>query len=308
MQSIISELPKRLRQLSLPVPDHLSLEELVHTDGDYLDRTLALAERHDGGALASLQGIFFNLIPSVSERLIALDLHPLEMSALVQIGKVEGPRFAKALKAVQVQCPQRKEMIEYISAVYQSAALPHSSAQCPQDNACSTNVYADPAQPAVDVETEREFLTYHVYGGKVAACFSGDTTRNKHSTVRIEAAECIESRKFNWGDKIAIQVSMRELPQLLATLMRYQQSFTGKGHGENNEKWFTVENQPGKVFLSVHSKGRAARALPVLPGDIFNITAIILGQMMKNTPHLSCDNLLTLIKLQFSDPISKKVD
>ena len=97
-------------------------------------------------------------------------------------------------------------------------------------------------------------------------------------------------------DWVAGWRGMRKLPSVLATLLQIQSKFEGKGHGAQNEKWFVLENQPGKVFLSVNAKGVASRSLPIGPGDCYQVSTLVIEQMLKNSPFLTADTLLSLIK------------
>jgi hypothetical protein len=143
---------------------------------------------------------------------------------------------------------------------------------------------------------DRTFVSQHIYGGRAAVCISADQTRANVHTVRVEAAESISTRQYDWRHKIAVQLSQRELPLVLAVFMGWIQKFEGKGHGENNSKWFTIENQGNKLFLSVCAKGQTPRAIPILPGDSYAATALLLGQLLKNDPRLPPELLLSLVR------------
>ena len=142
------------------------------------------------------------------------------------------------------------------------------------------------------------YLSVHVYGGRAAACFSADVSRSKVHTVRIEAAESSGTRQYNWKGKVAIQLSTRELPLVLATFMHWIPKFEGKGHGANNEKWFTLERQGNKMFLSVNSKGSGPRGVPIPAGDGYSITTLLIRQMLKNDPFLTVEALFHLVRKQ----------
>ena len=83
---------------------------------------------------------------------------------------------------------------------------------------------------------------------------------------------------------------------MLAVLMGWLQKFEGKGHGENNSKWFSIENQGNRFFLSVCAKGQTPRAIPILPGDSYAATTLLLRQLLKNDPLLPPALLLSLVR------------
>lgn len=147
-----------------------------------------------------------------------------------------------------------------------------------------------------DGEQREEYLSQHIYGGKAAACFSADVTRGGTFTVRIEAATSSGARQYDWQRKLAIQLSQRELPLVLAVFMGWLPIFEGKGHGENNSKWFTLENQGNKLYLSLNAKGSSPRGVPIMPGDGYAVTTLLMRQMLKNDPFLSPEILLSLVR------------
>lgn len=154
------------------------------------------------------------------------------------------------------------------------------------------------AEAGADAEQsgDQTYLSQHIYGGKAAACFSADITRGKVHTVRLEAAESSAARQYDWQRKIAIQLSQRELPLVLAVFMQWLPKFEGKGHGENNSKWFTLENQGNKLYLSVNAKGQSPRGIPIMPGDGYAVTTLLIRQMLKNDPFLTPEIVLSLVR------------
>ena len=149
------------------------------------------------------------------------------------------------------------------------------------------------------------------YASKAALCISADQTRSGVHTVRIEAAEAAAQRRSDWQQKIAVQLSRRELPLVLAVFMGWLDRFEGKGHGDNNSKWFIVENQSNKLFLSIHGKGQTPRGAPIQPGDGYAVTTLMLRQLLRNDPFLSPSILLSLVRREaalanghFEPPVS----
>jgi hypothetical protein len=222
------------------------------------------------------------------------------------IGRAEGPVFAKALKRwVESGCPENDEG-GYLRRTYANALLTIFTSPTARETvqaANDVNNGSGDMDGAVGLPDEpprqhagKNYVNRHVYGGKVAVCFSADQTRTEEHTVRIEAALVSGTRTYNWEDKIAIQLSTRELPSVLATLLQIQDKFEGKGHGVQNEKWFSLENQLGKVYLTVNAKGLASRSLPIGPGDCYAIITLVMEQLLKNSPFLTSESLLGLIK------------
>ncbi|MBX8557085.1 hypothetical protein K5D56_21710 [Pseudomonas cichorii] len=291
-----------LLRLNLPVPSTEVLEEIHSLEGNTLTSSINRATAGDAQSKAYLQGIFFAVLPVVHERLATANFAPASIPLLVAIGRAEGPAFAKALKRwVDNGCPENADG-DYLRMSYDRAMLTYWNPPAGGEAANAANDSANLCDPLSGIDeshkqqTGKNYVNRHVYGGKVAVCFSTDQTRNQEHTIRIEAAVSSGGRVYNWDDKIAIQLSIRELPSVLATLLQFQNKFEGKGHGAQNEKWFVMENQPGKVFLSVNAKGSVSRSLPIGAGDCYQVSTLVMEQMLKNSPFLTADTLLSLIK------------
>ncbi|WP_046481565.1 hypothetical protein [Pseudomonas veronii] len=295
-----------LLRLKIPVPSTEVLEEIHSLEGNTLTSSIDRATAGDAQSKAYLQGIFFSVLPVVNERLAKAKLAPASIPLLVAIGRTEGPIFAKVLKRwVDSGCPENDDAgylrMTYDKAMHTDLNRPAASEAAPaaNDSANASIAVSEPLSEIDDTQkqqTAKNYVNRHVYGGKVAVCFSADQTRNEEHTIRIEASVSSGDRCYNWDDKIAIQLSTRELPSVLATLLQIQNKFEGKGHGAQNEKWFVLENQPGKVFLSVNAKGVTSRSLPIGPGDCYQLSTLVMEQMLKNAPFLTADTLLSLIK------------
>ena len=290
----------KLTSLRIPVPAIDVLGEVYKTEGDDLIDAIERAQAGDNSALHYLRGVFFTILPGCAERILQANLPQPSLPVLIGIGKAQGPQFSQQLKHWSEGGYADSDVGRSLCETYRNAHSQFSSSQEPEVLIEATDIEAaeEPVtfDSACEPAGEKTFVSRHVYGGKVAVCFQSDTTRGGEHTIRIEAAEITASKKFNWSDKISIQLSGRELPSVLATFMQMQGKFDGKGHGAQNEKWFTIENQPGKVFLSVNTKGRPPRSLPIGPGDCFGVVTLLIEQMLKNSPFLSADTLLNIVQ------------
>lgn len=141
------------------------------------------------------------------------------------------------------------------------------------------------------------YHSVHVYGGRAALCFSADETRSGERTVRLEAATATAPKSYAWGDKVALQLTARELPQVLAVVAGYLPALKLSNHGEANDKGVSLQNQDGgKLFVSVW-QGKSARAVPITPADVWPVFDLLLKQFLANSPHLTADAALASIRL-----------
>lgn len=182
----------------------------------------------------------------------------------------------------------------------QQAAAPQPAPQPPEPAAHPTGggnaqnaprhpVYPAPSRNEQHTPREREGRAYnesfHVYGGKAALCFEADTTRANVATIAIDGAAATAPRTYNWGNKIRIQLTRQELPEVAAVFIGARRNCSFKSHGPQKDKGFEIERQDGgKVFVKVFGgNGQGACAVPIMPNDAFYATSLVLRQLMAAT-------------------------
>lgn len=149
----------------------------------------------------------------------------------------------------------------------------------------------------------RKYESCHIYGGKAALCFQLDTTRQgSKPTINIDAADAVGPRKYGWDRKVTFQLTVSELPLVLGVLYGYTHKIELNGHGANNEKSFSIENQGSKFFMKMGVRGAKEAndgrlfALPVLPKDTYLLMTMLMQQLQANSPNLDTAAIMTLVR------------
>ena len=166
-----------------------------------------------------------------------------------------------------------------------------------RDNPGSTQP-ATGRTPATGGEApDRKFTSVHLYAGKAALCFSPDETRkDTNPTVRVEAAKASGPRQYDWGSKVSFQMTVSELPLVFGVLYGLTPKVELTGHGIENEKSMSIEEQGGKFFFSMRVRGGTVYPVPVPAKDAYPIMTMILEQMQKNAPRLPTAQIIQLAK------------
>lgn len=194
--------------------------------------------------------------------------------------------------------------LQPVAAPYRAAAQdpnPDQSTQAtpalsPPTQGLQRRTAANSGSPAAQGARE-QYHSVHVYGGRAALCFSADETRAGEHTVRIEAAPATAPKAYAWADKVALQLTTRELPQVLAVVAGLVPALKLSNHGEATDKSASFQNQAGgKLFVSVW-QGKNARAVPIMPADVWPVFDLLLKQVLANSPHLTADAVLTGLRL-----------
>lgn len=154
-------------------------------------------------------------------------------------------------------------------------------------------------EPLTVVESEtqdREYKSTHVYGLKSACCFNVDVSRsNKAHVIRIEGAPG-ENRNFNWKSKISIQLTVGELVLMTACLLGDTDKLEIAGHGDNNDKFATIERQEGHYFITLSQRGCPKIGVQITAVDLFPVTTLFLDQIRRNVPEIPHAIIRELIK------------
>jgi len=169
----------------------------------------------------------------------------------------------------------------------------------------STRSYVDTEQQsrrnaAEQLSAEREFIGHHVYGTKAALHLGLDETRGNTHTVRLEGAQSIGNRKFNWNEKISIQLTQQELPHVACVLFGWVDLCEYNNHGPQKNKGFKLmtQEQNGKkgLFVNIMEAGKPLCAVPVIAVDLYYLRNLVLGQLMKNSPQLDSSAVILSLK------------
>lgn len=144
-------------------------------------------------------------------------------------------------------------------------------------------------------EEKRHFESYHVYGKGAALCFNMSNKTKKegvnevflYKTLNIDGAVG-HNRVYNWehGQKVTIQLTKTELPELAAVLIGAAQKCEFRSHGPNKTKGFSAEHQGKNVYFRVwdaeKKDGSANRDVPIFAGDLPAVTSMVLRQLKEN--------------------------
>ncbi|MFZ5883631.1 MAG: hypothetical protein ACOYYI_07640 [Chloroflexota bacterium] len=119
-----------------------------------------------------------------------------------------------------------------------------------------------------------------VFGNQSAFCFETDITRSGQHTVAIEGALAKEGGGFDWDRKIRVQVTAPELPYVAAVMLGLIPMYEASNHGQER-KGYSFQRQPdrGSMFVRVFAAKQPPRAMPIVPGDLFYVSGLVISQL-----------------------------
>lgn len=163
-------------------------------------------------------------------------------------------------------------------------------------------------------DEDMRYMNHTAYGAKAAFVVLMAKSRangdlSGHYTINIEAAKATEgaSRKYEWSDKVTLQLTQGELLTVAAVFYGYKESCTFSSHGPAKDKGFSLERKDEGIIARVNATGKSM-AVKISPPDIFMMGAIITRQILKETPWLDSVSMEQLLRgsFIFGAPVSQQ--
>jgi hypothetical protein len=91
------------------------------------------------------------------------------------------------------------------------------------------------------------------------------------------------ARKFDWGNKLRFMLTTAEIKRLAAVAVGKVRSIKFDNHGDDSNKWMSVEHQGPNLFIKV-GQASTMYAVPADDDATFNLAALLISQIEKNSP------------------------
>ncbi|WP_343177000.1 hypothetical protein [Pseudomonas sp. 4810-S13] len=117
---------------------------------------------------------------------------------------------------------------------------------------------------------------FHVYGASASAKFEIVANRGGVSVLAVDIAGRVPSRdSFDWDKKISIQVTDREMPQLMCAVLGITPTFDLRNHGLKKNKSLSLANQADKGVLYLRvTEGQVGHSIPISADKVFHLGVI----------------------------------
>ena len=142
----------------------------------------------------------------------------------------------------------------------------------------------------------------HIYGNQAALTIEDSRTRGSENTPGVHtlmieiARKQSNANRYDWDNKLSVQLTESEMPQLLSLLMGWQTNCVFGYHGEGRDKVLNVAHQGKHLYVSMAQGGATAGALSVNAADTFAWSMQLLRQLSRNYGGMSSDALLIVLK------------
>ena len=124
--------------------------------------------------------------------------------------------------------------------------------------------------------TENLVDGFHVYGASASAKFEIVANRGGVFVLAVDIAGRVPSSdSFDWANKIAIQVTDREMPQLMCAVLGITPTCDLRNHGPKKNKSLSLANQSDKGVLYLRvTEGQVGHSIPISADKVFHLGVI----------------------------------
>lgn len=268
----LSQINALLRNASLPTLSDVQLQSLdAIGERKQFDANVIESACGDQEAMRYLELVVRSLSTSLPSMLAELGL-AYDPRSFIDTAKTHRMNLFAALHAYKTKPEERDRAARFI----RSLGLPAAG-----------DGHKPTKSEAVD---NPPYYSFKVFGQSAALCISEARTRiGALHTVQIEGAGVLSggpSRRYDWPNKIIVQLTPQEAYQLLALLEHHVDMVKFDGHGPRHDKSLHIEMQGNLYFAKLFQKGRAAIMVPVRPAEAMPLISLLYKQILLNEPHL----------------------
>ncbi len=145
-----------------------------------------------------------------------------------------------------------------------------------------------------------------IYGRAAALTVEASTTQaDAFPTLSIEAAakQPGADRRFDWGAKIALQLTRAELAPFTAAVIGLAPRFTCQYHGPARNKGLELTRQADSLYLKLSAAGRVL-GVPIGYADAVALGAFSVARLQAAWPSLDSQTILTLLRTAPGLPVA----
>ena len=113
--------------------------------------------------------------------------------------------------------------------------------------------------------------------------------------VTIESPRALPGGGYDWGRKLAVQLTPEEMPAAIAVLMSLSESARFAQHGAQRDKFLELRRQAGGLVV-VTGQGGAVYAVPVKACALYYLLSLFARAMAEGLPTRSVAEVLALVK------------
>jgi len=113
--------------------------------------------------------------------------------------------------------------------------------------------------------------------------------------VTVESARALAGGGYDWGRKLAVQLTPEEMPAAIAVLMNLSSSARFGQHGVDRDKFVELRRQEGGLVVVTGQAG-SVYAVPVRTATLYYLLSLFARAMARDLPGNTIADVLALVK------------
>ena len=142
----------------------------------------------------------------------------------------------------------------------------------------------------------------HVYN--VRCALTVDPSRNRRGdvyTANLEtAARANAGAEFDWANKIVVQITGEELPDVIAVLLGLRSDVEFRFHGAARDKGYRLFRDDERLIVQVFAGGDDRHTVALAPSDRLRVCSTLFRQLQRNHGGLPADVLHAMLTQVYS--------
>ena len=148
----------------------------------------------------------------------------------------------------------------------------------------------------------------HVYNARCA--LTVDPSRNRADTVHTvnleTATRSAAGADFAWDAKLVVQVTGRELPDVVATLLGLRSRVECLHHGPRRDKGYRLFHDGERCVVQLFSGDSGRHTVSLAPADRLGVVAMMFRQLQRNHGGLPADVLYAMLERVYATPSAEE--
>lgn len=116
------------------------------------------------------------------------------------------------------------------------------------------------------------------------------------NVVSIESARPLANGGYDWNNKLSLQLTPEEMPEVIAVLLGLVGEVTFSNHGSDRNKSVTFKNQEGGMLVSTSTRSDAYYPVPVKRSVVYFLLDLFCRAMAAGTPDRKPSDVISLVR------------
>jgi len=133
------------------------------------------------------------------------------------------------------------------------------------------------------------------FASSATLCVEATLTKGNYQTLTFEAAPKKRGAPTDWAVKVAVQLTVRELPEAVNVFLGRTICADFHHHGTAKNKSLSMRRTGNAIMVTISAPG-ASFTVPVTAGDAFHLAALGLARLVESNAAIGTTGVLAALR------------